>query len=132
MCVTWDSFVSDKLETSEKICIITKEAIKSDVQKVNVCVQKNICFSLKFQNGINNYSSVTFFCSCLITHVQGNCLTLPAEPASLGGLTRELSGINGGRSCPLHSGRLLSIERCLMKVLWLAQTQCESQAAATD
>lgn len=132
MCVTWDSFVSDKLETSEKICISTKEAIKSDVQKVHVCVQKKNSFSLKVQNGVNKHSSVTFFSSCLITHVLGNCLTLPALPVSLGRLTRELSGINRGHSCPLYSGRLLGIERCLMKVLWFAQTQCESQAAATD
>lgn len=58
-----------------------------------------------------------FFCFCLITRALGNCLTLPAQPASLGRPTRELHGINAGHSCSLPHGCPLSTEGCLMKVV---------------
>lgn len=47
----------------------------------------------------------------------GNCLTLPAQPPSLGRPTREVRGINGGHSCSLPHSCPLSTEGCLMKVV---------------
>lgn len=70
------------------------------------------------KNDISRLGSVTFFfCFCLIIRALGNCLTLPAQPPSLGRLTREVRGINGGHSCSLPHSCPLSTEGCLMKVV---------------
>lgn len=83
---------------------------------LNICFP--ISFTLKSQNGISSLGSVNFFfCFCLITRARGNCLTLPAQPTSLGRPTREVRGINGGHSCSLPHGCPLSTEGCLMKVV---------------